>query len=69
MNMLMFTFAFPVTIVGATVILYYRLGWPAFVGIFMMLLSLVINNCISKRNGELIKDINIYKDKRVQVCT
>lgn len=42
---------FPAYIIGYTVVLFLLIGWPAFVGITMMLLWIPLSNRISKKNG------------------
>jgi ABC-type transport system involved in cytochrome bd biosynthesis fused ATPase/permease subunit len=49
---------FPFIVVGSTAILVARIGWAGIIGIIVMLLIIPLNNCISKKNGELIKEIN-----------
>ena len=61
--------AFPVTIIGVTTLLYTRIGWIAFVGVTVLLLQIPLANRISKKNGEVLKDVNKNKDKRVQLTT
>lgn len=60
---------FPVVMVGSTVLLILRLGWPGVIGIALVFLIVPISFCISRSNGSLYQEINIYKDKRVQATT
>jgi len=46
--------AFPITMIGCTILLILRLGWPGVLGIVMVALILPISNAISKRNGSII---------------
>jgi len=62
-------FIFPIIMIGCTILLIIRLGWPGVLGIVMVILVVPISNAISKNNGSIIKEINIYKDKRIQTTT
>ena len=62
-------FNFPIVMIGCTILLIIRLGWPGVLGIVMVILVVPISNAISKNNGSIIKEINIYKDKRIQTTT
>ena len=63
------SFTFPVTAIGSTILLITRLGWPGVLGIVLVILSIPLSNFISKRNGKLIQEINVFKDKRIQITT
>ena len=60
---------FPVAIVGITTLLYTRIGWIAFPGVAILLLQIPLANRISKKTGEIIKEVNKHKDKRIQLIT
>jgi len=62
-------FIFPIIMIGCTILLIIRLGWPGVLGIVMVGLIIPISNAISKRNGSIIQKINIYKDRRIQMTT
>lgn len=62
-------FSFPLLAIGSVVLLIIRLGWPGALGIAVILISVAITNCISKRNGLLISEINKIKDKRVETTS
>lgn len=62
-------FNFPVFAIGATVLLILRLGWPGVLGLIMVILTVPLSNCISKQNGFLIQQTNLYKDKRIQTTS
>ena len=61
--------SFPISIVGITTLLIIQVGWAGVTGIITILLTVPIANYISKRNGTIIQDINIYKDKRMKMTT
>ena len=65
----MWSTSFPVSIVGITVLLITRIGWPAIVGIVLILILIPINKRISERNGDIIQEVNVFKDRRVQITT
>lgn len=62
----MSSFAFPVYAIGTTVLLITRLGWPGILGIVFVVLCVPITNCVSRRNGGVIEEINRFKDRRIQ---
>jgi len=66
---LMQVVSFPISIIGITALLITQVGWPGVTGIIAILLIVPIANCISKKNGTIIQDINIYKDKRIKMTT
>ena len=35
----------------------------------MVILSILLSNFISKRNGKLMQEINVFKDKRIKITT
>jgi ABC-type multidrug transport system fused ATPase/permease subunit len=59
--------AYPLFLCGITILLITRIGWAAVVGIVIILLFIPITNMISKRNGDIIVEINKHKDRRVQI--
>lgn len=50
-------------------ILIYRLGWHGIIIIFVIIAILPLQFIVGKINGIIIKNINIYKDKRVRICS
>ena len=66
---IMLSTAFPVIIVGITILLITRIGWVAIIGIIIVFLQIPLSNCISKKNGKTVQEINEFKDKRVQITT
>jgi len=46
---------FPITMIGCTILLIIRLGWPGVLGIVMVALVIPISNAISKNNGSIIQ--------------
>lgn len=59
----------PILLVGYTLIMVIRIGWPGFIGTIMILLLIPIARKVSQINGDILKEANVYKDKRVQVTT
>jgi hypothetical protein len=55
MGMFLLGLAFPVVVIGSTIILIIRLGWPGAVGIVVLMLVVPISNAISKNNGSIIQ--------------
>ncbi len=60
---------FPFGMIGAAIVLGFRMGWPAIIGICVPILAFPLQTYIGKKNGELLQKVNINKDKRVKVCT
>ena len=60
---------FPLLLVGFSIILATRIGWTTFVGMSIIIINIFVSNRISKKNGEIISEINKSKDKRVQITT
>jgi ABC-type multidrug transport system fused ATPase/permease subunit len=56
-------------IIGSSVLLIVRLGWPGALGMAVVLLVIPISNFISRHYGKLLQEINIYKDKRIKTTT
>jgi len=46
---------FPITMIGCTILLIIRLGWPGILGIVMVAFVIPISNAISKNNGSIIQ--------------
>jgi hypothetical protein len=63
------SFNFPIFAVGSVTLLVTRLGWPGVLGILVVILTIPLTNCISKNNGVLIEEINVYKDRRIQTTS
>jgi len=61
--------SFPVSIIGITTLLITQVGWAGITGILTIVLIVPILNAISKRNGTIIQDINVFKDKRIKMTT
>lgn len=59
----------PFTLIGVIVALVFRLGSPGLIIFVVILLFLPLQNFIGKRNGAIIQGINVYKDRRVKLCT
>ncbi len=64
---LIFVSTFPIILIGSIVILLFRIGWVGIVGVIIVLMYIPVSICISKKNGQIIEEANIFKDKRVQL--
>lgn len=62
---LIFCTSFPIILIGVTVILIVRIGWVGIIGVVMVVFVIFISRSISEQNGEILKDVNIHKDRRV----
>lgn len=67
--LILYAAVFPISIIGSVVLLVMRVGWVGVIGIFIAMLTSPLSNCISKRNGALIKEINVHKDHRMQTTS
>jgi ABC-type bacteriocin/lantibiotic exporter with double-glycine peptidase domain len=57
----------PLMLVGITVILYIRIGWPCLLAIAFILLMVPLIRRISKISARILKEANEKKDVRVQL--
>ena len=55
--------------VGIIGILIVRFGWPGILIIAVIIVFLPLQFMVGNINGTIIERINIYKDKRINVCT
>ena len=60
---------FPILFLGLTIILIIRVGWSAVIAIVFYCLTIPCLRWLSKKNAEIIKEINRFKDKRVQLTS
>ena len=56
---------FPMMLIGVTIILFVRIGWPSLIGVLLILLIIPIIIKISSINAAILKEVNALKDKRV----
>ena len=64
---LMHITVFPLLFVGVTIILLLRIGWPSLIGLLVLILSIPLIAKISSINKDILTQVNIRKDKRVQM--
>lgn len=64
-----FAASFVILCIGLTVLLIVRIGWAGVISVVIVLLYLPLTNKISQANGEFIKEINGFKDRRVKITT
>jgi ATP-binding cassette, subfamily C (CFTR/MRP), member 4 len=57
----------PMLLVGITIILCIRIGWPALVGIALIIIVIPFSRKISEINAAILKQVNAFKDVRVQL--
>jgi len=62
----MFSTGLPLLMIGYTIILLTRVGWPAFIGMGLFAIVVPLINWVSSLNGDVSKEINYFKDQRVQ---
>ena len=46
-----------------------KIGWSIVFGMLILVIYVFVSNRISKRNGDIVSEINKSKDKRVQITT
>jgi hypothetical protein len=56
-------------IIGATIIIYFRIGWPCFISIGIILLALPFIIKIAMSKYETMKIVNGCRDKRTELTT
>ncbi|KAI0752843.1 multidrug resistance-associated ABC transporter [Daedaleopsis nitida] len=62
-----FLYGAPFEVIIASMFLYQLLGWSAFAGFFVLILSAPLNNFISKRAVRIQKGFSTARDKRMGV--
>ncbi|KAI0772936.1 multidrug resistance-associated ABC transporter [Trametes elegans] len=62
-----FVYGAPFELVIASLFLYQLLGWSAFTGFFVLLLSWPLNNFVAKRSVRIQKGVSTARDKRMGV--
>lgn len=67
--MLFFSLVIPIALIGLILILFYRLGWHGIIIILVILCFVPLQFFVGKANGNILKKINISKDKRVKLST
>lgn len=59
----------PFALAGIIAILITRFGWPGILILCVIFFFLPFQILVSKMNSTIIQKVNIYKDKRIKVCT
>jgi len=67
-NVLQIT-VFPAMLIGVTIIIYLRIGWPCFIGIVLIFISLPFIIKIAITKFETMKIVNKCRDKRTELTT
>ncbi|KAI0827335.1 multidrug resistance-associated ABC transporter [Trametes gibbosa] len=62
-----FIYGAPFEIIIASVFLYQLLGWSAFTGFFVLLLTWPLNNFVARRSVRIQKGVSTARDKRMGV--
>ena len=60
---------FPLLLIGFYSIMATKIGWSIVFGMLILVIYVFVSNRISKRNGDIVSEINKSKDKRVQITT
>lgn len=59
----------PFGLAGIIAILITRFGWPGILIAAVIMIILPFQILIGKVNGTIMQKVNVFKDKRVKVCT
>lgn len=51
------------------IILTIRLGWPGVLGPLVAIIMIPLQLYVGKIGSNLLKEVNVFKDGRVKVCT
>lgn len=62
-------FLTPFNLVGVTAILLWRFGWPGLILLAVVVAFVPLQSLVGKMNGGIVQQINVYKDKRIKLCT
>lgn len=46
-----------------------RIGWAGLAGIIIIVLMIPLTNKISEINSEIVKEVNVAKDRRVEITS
>ena len=57
--------SFPAMLIGVTIIVYLRIGWPSIIGIALILIAVPVIIKISMTKYEIMRLVNNNKDKRI----
>ena len=58
---------FPTLLIGVTIILFLRIGWPSLIGVTLLLLTVLLSIKLASLNSEVLFEVNRRKDRRVQI--
>lgn len=59
----------PFALAGIIAILITRFGWPGILIAAVIIIILPFQTLVGKMNGTIMQKVNVYKDRRVKVCT
>lgn len=62
-------FVAPLTLIGAIAILITRFGWPGILIFAVIIGFLPLQTAVGKISGNIIQKVNVFKDRRIKVCT
>ena len=63
---ILYTATYPLTFIGNVTVLILRIGWPALIGTIIMIITVIFVAQYSRNTGDLVKESNIFKDKRIE---
>ena len=59
----------PLALGGIIAILITRFGWPGILIAAVIIFFLPLQILVGKMNGNIMQKVNVYKDRRVKVCS
>jgi ABC-type multidrug transport system fused ATPase/permease subunit len=61
--------AYPFVLIGIAILLVFRLGWWGLLCIAIPLAILPITGSLGNNSGNILKELNVYKDKRIKTTS
>ena len=59
----------PIVVIGSIVLLMLRLGWFGIIVPVIIIIFIPLQILVSRLNGGILENINIFKDDRVKMCS
>lgn len=59
----------PIVVIGSIVLLITRLGWFGIICPAIIIVFIPLQILVSRLNGGILKNVNIFKDDRVKMCS
>jgi ATP-binding cassette subfamily C (CFTR/MRP) protein 4 len=59
----------PIKFIGITIFLIMKLKWAGVVAALVMLMTVPVYYLVGKKTGEIMKEVNNFKDERIKFYT